>query len=82
MKDLKTRGLWTRAARQAHDADVVIWIARRKSMVADPEVSMSAIGYGRTSSGVGHHVRFTPNSGHKWVIEFMSAFDPQRTFRS
>ncbi len=21
-------------------------------------------------------VRFTPNSGHKWVIEFMSAYDP------
>ncbi len=26
------------------------------------------------------NVRFTPNSGHKWVTEFMSAYDPQRTF--
>ncbi len=25
------------------------------------------------------NVRFAPNSGHKWVIEFMSAFDPKRT---
>jgi hypothetical protein len=26
------------------------------------------------------NVRFAPNSRHKWVIEFMSAFDPKRAF--
>ncbi len=26
------------------------------------------------------NVRFTPNSGRKWVAEFMSAYDPKRTF--
>jgi hypothetical protein len=26
------------------------------------------------------NVRFAPNSGHKWVPEFISAFDPKRTF--
>ncbi len=25
------------------------------------------------------NVRFTPNSGHKWAPEFMSAYDPERT---
>jgi hypothetical protein len=25
-------------------------------------------------------VRFAPNSGHKWVLRRMSAFDPKRTF--
>ncbi len=26
------------------------------------------------------YVRFTPNSGRKWVTEFMSESDPKRTF--
>jgi hypothetical protein len=26
------------------------------------------------------NVCFTPNSGHKWVWRWMSAFDPKRTF--
>ncbi len=26
--------------------------------------------------------RFAPNSGHKWVAEVMSAFDPKRTLRA
>jgi hypothetical protein len=25
------------------------------------------------------NVRFAPNSGHKWVLRRMSAFDPKRT---
>ncbi len=31
MKEMRARGLWSRAARQAHDPDVVIWIARAKT---------------------------------------------------
>ncbi len=39
---------------------------------------MSAYGYKRTSRGLGRNVRFTPESGRKWVGHRMSAFDPKR----
>jgi hypothetical protein len=39
---------------------------------------MSASGYKQTFQAVSQNVRFTPESGRKWVTEFMSAFDPQR----
>jgi hypothetical protein len=42
---------------------------------------MSASGYKQTLKGPRRYVRFTPNSGHKRVTDFMSAFDPKRTFQ-
>ena len=38
---------------------------------------MSAIGYKQTCGEVGQRVRFTPDSGRNWVVEFMSANDPR-----
>ncbi len=40
---------------------------------------MSASGYKQTFRGLLANVRFTPNSGHKWLWCGMSAFDPKRT---
>ncbi len=41
---------------------------------------MSAFGYKRTFTYTVIYVRFTPESGHKWLGRGMSAFDPKRTW--
>ncbi len=40
---------------------------------------MSAHGYKQTFRGSRQRARFTPNSGHKLLWRWMSAYDPKRT---
>jgi hypothetical protein len=59
------------------------WKVSRKANAPkqNPPGDMSASGYKQTLWSCAWNVRFTPESGRKWVTEFMSAYDPKRTLR-